>query len=221
MRQAHLPVWTVPAWTPHVGVTRYPATGAFDLGHRAYLGGIIGLQPDGEFSRGVVTLYWTRDPEGTEIVGVQGMHLASAIVSCAELRFLNRGPYLYLTYEAFSGANGLAVKLFATDIGGTQPLLCGDTILIEEVDRTLAASSVATVYPCDYYAGQALLYLDAPAGVKATLYGVNLTDDNRPLDQVGPGRAMLTVPLGTWFVVVWNPTAAPVTYTLAVTPWIT
>ncbi len=209
------------AWTDHAiarDVTRYPATGTVDLREWSYIGGPIGLNPEGPASVGVATFFWTSDPEGAHIVGVQGMHLSSLIVSLAELRLLNRGPYLYLTYEPWSGPNGLAANLFGTTVGGSQPYLIGDTILIDEQDRTLAAGSTETWYPCDYFAGDAQFYLEAPAGVRATVHGADLTNQFWLLDSTGPGGKRTIVPMGTWLVVVHNPTPFAVPYTVSVTP---
>jgi hypothetical protein len=213
------------------GLTRFPATGSFDLAGLPYLGGVIGLNPGGDNtgadnSRGVVTFFWT--VAGGGIVGTQGMPLSSQIVSMAEMRLLNRGPSVYLTYQAFSGTNGLAATFFSTSVGGALPLLCGDTILHEEIDKDMPANTAWAIYPCDYFAGTVGVYFDAVTAdgvpvpsARATFYGTNLTNDDRKLDVVSPGRATVIVPIGTWFVVVWNPTPAPIKYTLSVVPLLT
>ncbi len=221
MNQFGSPFLSIDAWKAHTPVrtvTRYPTTGTYALYDWSYLGGPIGLNPEGEPSRGVVTFYWTADKAGSHIVGVQGMNLSSLIVSMNELRLLNRGPYLYMTYEPFVGPNGLAARLFGTLVGGTQPALLGDTILIDEQDRTLAAGCTETWYPCDYFAGEGRLYLSAPAGCSVSVHGADLTDQFWLLDSMGPGSCSTIFPLGTWLVVVHNPTPAAVSYTVAVTP---
>lgn len=227
------PFLTIPAWTSIPSLKRYPSSGTFDLHDMAYVGGPIGLNPAGDFSRGVVTFYWTIDAAGEHVCGVQGMHLTSSIPSLAELRLPNRGPYLFVTYQPYAGPNPLAASLFGTNVGGKQPLLCGDTILIDEQEKTLAAATLNTavppaivpmllpIYPCDYFAGEVRVYFAAPTGVKATLQGADLTDQFWILEEFGPGRFTTIVPLGTWGIVINNPTLSPITYTLSVTPLIT
>lgn len=212
------PFLAIAAWTNHSGTTRYPSTCTYDLAGEKYLAGVIGLNPAGTPSRGVVTFYWTTDAAGDNIVGTQGMHVSSSIPSMAELRMLNRGPYLHFTYEAFVGPNPLAANLFTTNNGGNQPLLCGDTILIDEQDATLAANTSVPIYPDDYFAGEGRLYLSAPANVKVTIHGVDLTDQFWPLDCVSPGSYTTVFPIGTWLAVVSNSNGSAITYTLAVTP---
>jgi hypothetical protein len=221
----------IAAWTPMSGQNRWPSLGTvdevgrpmrtYDLHSQPYIGGVIGLNPSGDVSRGVITFFWTFDAVGEHIVGTQGMHIASPIPSMAELRLLNRGPFVYMTYQAFSGTNGLSATMFSTDVGGPQPLMCGDTILIEDIDQPVVANATKTIYPCDYFAGQVGVYFDAPPAARATIYGVNLTNDNRKVDVISPGSAITIVPVGTWFVVVWNPTPAPIRYTLAMVPLLT
>lgn len=209
---------SVPAWTNITELTRYPATGTFDLQEQAYLGGIIGLNPAEPYGRGVVTFFWTIDPEGHHIVGIQGMNLAASIVSLNQLRLLNQGPYLYMTYEPFSGPNQLAATLFTTHIGSNTMQIAGDTILIDEQNRPIGPNATETLYPCDYYAGFARFYFQAPRDVSLTIYGADLTDQFWPLDKMSSGSMTTIVPLGTWMVVTHNPTQAPITYTLACTP---
>lgn len=228
---AAAPFMLVDAWNEHAPVrtvTRYPAEGsAYPLREWSHIGGFIGLNPKGPPTRGVATFFWTRDPEGLRIVGVQGMHLTSQIVSNAELRTLGRGPYLYVNYESWMGpdgpdglATGPAADLYGTNAAGAQPYLIGDTILITERDRPLAAATSEAIYPCDYFAGEVQLSFSAPAGVFARVYAADLTDVFYPLGQpMAPGEDRRTiVPMGTWMVVTSNPTGAPIAYTLVVTP---
>lgn len=212
------PLLVVPAWTPMPKQTRYPKTGTYDVSDFAYLGGVIGLNPQGDVSRGVITCFWTLDAAGSQIVGVSGWHLSSLIVSLDQLRRPNLGPYLFLTYETFRGSNPLAATLFGTNCGSPVPSWPGDTILISEAHQPLASNANVTWYPDDYFAGPVRLYLDAPAGVTLTLYGADLTDQFWPLDTLTAGSVTTITPMGTWFVVVSNATAEPITYSVSATP---
>src|SRR4029077_10812884 len=112
----------------------------------------------------------------------------------------------------------LTANLYGTNAGGAQPHLCGDTILIEEMNRSLAANATSTVYPCDYFAGRAKVFFEsASTTARCTFYYDNLTNDSRRCDEIGPGRTEVIVQMGTWFCVVWNASSAAMTYTLAVT----
>lgn len=208
----------VPAWSNISTTTRYPTVGTYDVSDVSNIGGIIGLYSgSGAVSHGVVTFFWTLDSAGTEIVGVQGMNLSSLIVSTNQLRLPNLGPYVYITYKPIIGPNQIAVKLFGTNDSNRLPEIPGDTILIDE-SRTLAAHTAVTFYPDDYYAGWARVYLNAPAGVTATIYGADLTDQFWPLDQLSNGSMTTITPLGTWLVVVYNSNPQSVTYSIEVTP---
>lgn len=233
------PFCCVPAWTSVTSKTRYPEEGTYPV-TMPYLAGPIGLDPGGAEQRGVVTFFWTSDKAGEHIVGVQGMHLSSLIVSMAELRLMNRGPYLHMTHEPFAGANtpggtnALAARLFGAQVGGSKPLLIGDTILIDVQDRTLAGSTAAdpsteTWYPCDYFTGFADFYfeandsnghpLDASSGVRVTLHNYDLTDQAWLVNSFKPGEPRTAIcQLGTWCVVVHNPTSKEITYAMSVTP---
>jgi len=215
------PFLSVNAWTPIGTTTRYPTSGTYDVSTWSHIGGVIGLDPASATSHGVVTLFWTMNADGTGIVGVQGINLNSLIASMNQLRLMNQGPYLYLTYQPFVGPNPLAAQLFGTNIGSLLPELAGDTILVDITSAQLAAYSNATIYPCDYFAGSARVYLSAPAGVTVTLYGADLADQFWPLDSMGPGSMTTIVPMGTWLIVVSNANSAAVTYTVAVTPLVT
>ncbi len=213
------PFLHIPAWTDHTAEVRYPLTGSYSVCEWSHVGGVIGLDPSGAVSHGVLTFLWTMDEAGDQIVGVQGINISSQIVSLNQLRIIHQGPYLHLTYQPFVGANPLAATLFNTTIGSPQPELAGDTILIDEKDRPLAAQTSEAIYPCDYFAGQVRVYLGGPATLKATLYGADLTDQFWPLDIFAANVPVTTiVPLGSWMIVVSNPTPAAATYTLAVTP---
>jgi hypothetical protein len=212
----------VPAWTTmQSGKTRYPDKGTYDLSNFKYLAGQIGLRPDGPAGRGTATFFWTSDAAGDHIVGVQGMPLASLIVSQNQLRIPNQGPYFYMTYQPFSGPSNLAANLFGSNVGSPNQQIPGDTILIDDKDKPLTARTATTIYPDDYFAGSARVYFSAPAGVNATIYGDDLTDQFWPLDSMGSGSMTTIVPLGTWMIVVYNSTSAPVKYTLSVTPSVT
>jgi hypothetical protein len=217
------PFLQIPAWTEHTTMTRYPASGTYDVGDWHYIGGMIGIDPEGPHSRGTVTFFWTSDQGGQNIVGVRSLPLSSAIPSTNELRTMNRGPYLYLTYQPWlghlTGPNRIAATLFGTQTGTSSTeiqLVPGDNILIDEKDRPLTLRE--SIYPAGYYGGEALLYFSAPEGVTATLYGFDLEDKWWPLDafkQSGTYRTV--VPNGVWFVFVHS-TIGPTKYTLAVTP---
>jgi hypothetical protein len=211
----------ISAWTSIGAKTRYPASGTFDLSNYGYIGGIIGLNPSGDLSHGVVTFFWTSDTAGQQIVGVQGMNLSSLIVSTNQLRLPNQGPYLYITYQPFLGPNPLAANLFPTNVGNVLQEIPGDTILIDEANRPLGAYTSTAIYPADYFAGEARLYLSAPAGVTVTLYGADLTDQFWPLDSTTNGSITTVCPMGTWLVVVSNASSSQVQYTVAVTPLLT
>jgi hypothetical protein len=218
------PFLQIPAWTEHAAVTRYPASGAYDVSAWHYIGGMIGIDPEGPHSRGTVTFFWTADPQGNSIVGVRSLPLSSAIPSTNELRTMNRGPYLYLTYQPWfqhlTGPNRIAATLFGTQTGTSSTeiqLVPGDNILIDERDRPLTLRE--SIYPAGYYGGEVQLYFDAPPGVTVTIYGFDLTDQWWPLDSFKqPGTYRTVVPAGTWFAFVYNSTGQPVRYTLAVTP---
>lgn len=212
------PFLEVPAWTPIAAPMRYPATGTFDVSGWRYVGGVFGLNPSGEHSRGTLTLFWTTDADGQHIVGPQGIHHTSLIPSLNQLRLPNQGPYLYAIYHPFVGPNPLHANLFLTDVGHPLQEIPGDTILVDERNRELAAHTSEPIYPCDYFAGGSECYFAAPQDVTAMLYGADLTDQFWPLRPITPGSQRIVTPLGTWFIVVSNANAGPVTYTLAVTP---
>jgi len=212
------PFLQVAAWTNIGATTRYPASGTYDLSDYAYIGGIIGLDPAGQTSRGVVTFFWTTDTAGSHIVGVQGFHLASQIVSTNQIRLPNQGPYLYVIYQPFLGPNPLAINFFGTNVGNALQEIPGDTILIDEQNRTLAPGATATIYPADYFAGEMRLWLAAASGLVVTLYGFDLTDQWWPLDSTGNGSITTVAPMGSWFVFLYNATGSAVTYSVAATP---
>jgi hypothetical protein len=218
------PFLQIPAWTEHATVTRYPATGAYDVSAWHYIGGMIGIDPEGPHSRGTVTFFWTADAQGSQIVGVRSLPLSSAIPSTNELRTLNRGPYLYIKYEPWfrdlPGPHRMAATLFGTNVGvdgAAIQMPPGDNILIDEHDRPLTWREA--IYPAGYYGGEVLLHFHAPPGVEAVLYGFDLTDVWWPLDRFTPGTHRTVVPNGTWFVFVLDTIGGrKVPYTLAVTP---
>lgn len=212
------PVLQLSAWTNISQMTRYPAVGTYNVSSAKYVGGVIGLNPLGPLSHGIVTFFWSSDAAGEQIVGVQGMNLSSQIVSLNQLKVPNLGPYLYLTYQPIIGPNALAVNLFGTNIGTILPEWPGDTILIDEKNQTLAPETATAIYPCDYFAGPVRLSLMAPAGVTVTLYGADLTDHFWPLESLTNGSATTITPMGTWLVVVSNATSGSITYTIAATP---
>jgi hypothetical protein len=213
----------IPAWTEHTTVTRYPASGTYDVREWHYIGGMIGIDHFGPHARGTVTFFWTVDPQGTQIVGVRSLPISSAIFSTNEIRTMNRGPYLYLTYQPWfrdlPGPHKMAMTLFGTNAGLSQTeiqLPPGDNILIDERDRPLPV--MESIYPAGYYGGEVLLYFQAPEGVTATVYGFDLTDQWWPLDEFKrAGSYRTVVPNGVWFVFVHS-TIGPTKYTLAVTP---
>ena len=53
------------------------------------------------------------------------------------------------------------------------PLLCGDTILHEEIDKDMPANTAWAIYPCDYFAGTVGVYFDAVTadGVPVPVHG--------------------------------------------------
>jgi hypothetical protein len=217
------PFVMVPAWTEHTATVRYPASGTYDVKDWHYIGGMAGIDFYGPHSRGTLTFFWTVDAAGTQIVGVRSLPLTSAIFSTAEIRTMNRGPYLYLTYQPWfrdlKGPHRMAMTLFGTNTGLSQAeiqLPPGDNILIDERDRLLPV--VEAIYPAGYYGGEVLLYFSAPEGVTATVYGFDLEDKWWPLDAFkGSGSYRTVVPNGVWFVFVHS-TIGPTKYTLAVTP---
>jgi len=210
------PFLHVPAWAPVVAKTRYPEQGKTYAVDRGYLGGVLGLDPAGGAASGVATFFWTSDEEGRNIVGVQGFSLASLIPSMAQLALPNHGPNLYLTVEPFGGKPApLGCTLFCKDVPRALP---GDTILVDVHGRPLAAQTVETTYPADYYSGFARVYLSAPPDVAVTLYGADLTYQWWPLDSSGPGSFTTILPMGAWMAVVSNPTKRDIEYTLSVTP---
>jgi hypothetical protein len=149
------------------------------------------------------------------------MNLNSLIVSQNLLRMPNQGPYLYMTFKPFVGPCPLAANLFASNVGSSLQEIPADTILTDEKDQTLNARTSTTIYPDDYFAGPVRAYLSAPAGVSATFYGADLTDQFWALDSMGPGSVTTITPMGTWMTVITNNTYAPVKYTLSVTPSVT
>jgi hypothetical protein len=227
---------SAPGWTQVPVETRWPSANAqtttYDVSEYRNVGGAIGLNPEGPVSHGTVTFRWTSDAAGTRQVGVQGIPLTSLIVSNYQLNIPNLGPYLHVEYKPYVGPNPITLNLSGTNVDRTLP---GDTILIEDTDRVVGAQATYTVYPCDYFAGTVGLYFEAvrtemigglPALVpvpdaRATFYAVNLTDDNRKMLAMGPGRATAITPMGTWFCVIWNPLTVPITYTLAAVPLLT
>jgi hypothetical protein len=218
------------------GLAHYPALGSetktYPVSEYRNVGGAIGLDPEGPFSRGTIKFRWTSDAAGERQVGAQGIPMTSLIISNYLLNIPNLGAYLRVEYKPYFGPNPITMNLFGTNVDRTLP---GDTILIEDTDRAVGAQATYTVYPCDYFAGQVSVYFEAVrteviAGVPAlvpvpearvTFYAVNLTDDNRKMLTMGPGRASVITPMGTWFCVVWNPLTVPITYTLAVVPLLT
>jgi hypothetical protein len=219
------PFLQVPAWTEHTTTVRYPASGTYDVSAWHYIGGMIGIDHFGPHARGTVTFFWTVDPAGTQIVGVRSLPLSSAIPSTNELRTMNRGPYLYLTYQPWfqhlTGPNRMAATLFGTQTGTSSveiQLVPGDNILIDERDRPLTLRE--SIYPAGYYGGEVQLYFHAPPGVTVEIYGFDLTDQWWPLDSFAKsGTYRTVVPAGTWFAFIHD-TQGPrdVRYTLAVTP---
>jgi hypothetical protein len=201
---------------------RYPAIDdpngpTYDVGAYRNLAGVIGLDPNGPVSHGMMCFRWTSDAAGERQTGVQGFPLTSLIPSMAQLNLPNLGRYCYVDYTPQVGPNALAVSLFGTQIDRTLP---GDTFLIEDMAQEVVTTK--TIYPADYCAGEVGVFFEASTALaRATIYGVNLTDDSRRLDVLPPGRWRTITPMGTWFVVVWNPTPAPITYTLAMTPLLT
>jgi hypothetical protein len=235
------PFLTIPAWTEHTVVTRYPASGTYDVGQWHYIGGMIGIDHFGPHSRGTVTFFWTADAAGTQIVGVRSLPLSSAIPSTNQIRTMNLGPYLYLTYQPWFrsnmpggvdlvGPHRMAATLFGTDTGlpmtGSDTRLDiqappGDNILIDEQGRKMTWREA--IYPAGYYGGAVLLYFVAPPGVRAVVYGFDLEDKWWPIDSLpGSGTIRTVVPNGTWFVYVYDDyygtTGREIEYTLAVTP---
>lgn len=215
------PFVQIPAWTPIATTTRYPATGTYDVSHAAYLGGVIGLNPSEPYGRGTLTLFWTADAAGLNIIGPQGLALTAGIVSLNQLRLVNQGPYLYFTYKPYAGSSMLAATLFGTNVPSPLPELPADTLLVTE-QHTLAAYTSVGIWPCDYFAGEARWFLQAPEGVYVTLYSVDLEDHFYPTDSMpaGPSR-MTTLQMGAWLIVVSNPTANEVSYVATVTPLLT
>jgi hypothetical protein len=218
------PFLQVPAWTEHTTMTRYPASGTYDVREWHYIGGMIGIDHFGPHSRGTVTFFWAVDPAGTQIVGVRSLPLSSAIFSTNQIRVMNLGPYLFISYQPWfkdlAGPHRMAATLFGTQTGtSSQEIQAppGDNILIDERNRKLPWREA--IYPAGYYGGEVLLYFSAPVGVTATVYGFDLEDKWWPLDHLQQSGTIRTVvPNGTWFVFIYNATGAEVEYTLSVTP---
>lgn len=229
----------VPAWTKLSNKTTYPTSGTYDVSQYRYLGGFVGLEP-GETSAGVVTFDWYKDRAGTELVGVQGLPVSSLIVSTAQLRVPNLGPYVKVTFTPFTqpypekcaaGGCPFAMRLFGTNRPSLLPLIPGDSILIDTVPtpepgvvpkvvpEVVPPETSTAIYPDDYFTGPVRLFLESSPGVTATLYGTDLTGENWPLDKLSASGSTTTfAPFGTWFVVVSNPTTSPAGVTLAATP---
>ena len=215
----------VPAWTPVLNQTWTVQ----DMSGYQNIGGYIGLAPTGvnwqgsgsyPLTVGEITFRWWADPDATQPVGVKGFPLTSLIPSNAQLLLANQGPYLTVQFQAFktdgSGAPaataaGLAMRLFGTNRDATDSLLLGDAILMDEQDRVVPA----TVYPTGYYAGPMLAYLEAPAGVAATLYGFDLECKWWRIARL-PGDPHWEAPFGAWFVYVTG--TAGQKFTLSITP---
>lgn len=216
------PVLDLPGYNHVAELTRWPAAEedppTVDVSSSPYLGGIVGLDPEAAHHTGTVILKWTTDLGGTRQVGTQGIPLTSLIISNAELSIRNRGPYLYMTYQPYTGDSFLTANLFGMDTGDRQLLHCGDTILVEEMNKALGSYTSTAVYPADYFAGDVDVTLWAPEGVTVRLVEVNLTNDNRDCNWMGPGSRRMIVPVGTWFMVISNATPNTIYYTLAVTP---
>jgi hypothetical protein len=217
-------LWSMFGWNTVATKTRYPATGTFDVSSFSHLAGCVGLGPDQtNHCRGALIAYWTSDPEGTHIVGVWGQQLTSLIVSNNILRIPNEGPYLYFTFEPFFGQCQMTVNLFGTNAAHWQSSIPGDTILIDDADPmticTVPPNTVHTTYPCDYFAGDVGIYFDAPAGVQAWVGGFDYLDQMWILDKFpGAGRYRSIVPVGAWFMSIYNTTTATIKYALTVTP---
>lgn len=208
-------------WSGVTTLTRYPATGTYDVSSMQYVGGVMGLDPASGYGFGTMTFFWTSDAAGAHIIGPQGISLASGIPSLAQLRIMNQGPYLYMTYQPFAGVNYLHANLFLTNVSSPLPELPADTILVTEA-HTLASNLSVGIWSADYFAGEAVLFLDAPQGVYLTVYGVDLTGQYWATDTVKPGPGKMTVlPMGAWLVVVSNPTNDAIAYRATVTPLLT
>lgn len=213
------PFLHVNAWTPHASPTRYPAVGTYDVSEWSYVRGNIGLDPAGPWSAGVLTFVWTWDEDGEWVAGIEAMHLTSLIVSQNEPHLETRGPHLFLIYAPFFGPNALAASLAGSNAQSRFRELPGDTILVDEKDKILPPNGTATIYPCDYFAGEGLLWLSSSPGVVAWVYGFDLTNQNWPLVSTGSGSVKAVLPMGSWFVFVYNTNqqeSAP--YSVSVTP---
>ena len=221
-------IFNVPAWTPQSTLLRMPATGATCIGDYAYLGGSAGLNPNGDTSRGTLTLKWTTDAFASQEIGNQSLPLASLIVSQNQLRLPNLGPCVYLTYTPYVGTNGLALTLSGTNAASPWPEIAGDTILIDAT-LTIPPNTSVGVYPDDYFAGQVRFAIncDQPNGY-VSVYARDLTDQYWWLDATPTGLAANTTgaitsaaPLGTWWTVASNASANQATCRLSATPLLT
>jgi hypothetical protein len=193
----------------------------FDLRLYKRVGGVIGLEDDlSTIQFGNVDLRFFKDPDGTKPTGVMGLPVTNLIVSLAELSLPKQGPYMRVEFEPFVGVCRLGFRLFGTNTESNLVLQAPDNMLVTEKDKTLAANTSTTVYPADYFAGEALVYLNAQPWVTARIVAFDLTCVQYDVDVpvIGGTSRTITMPFGAWAVVVSNHSESPADYGVTVTP---
>lgn len=208
----------VAAWTIVDVPTRFPASGTYDTDGNAFLSGILGLNPNGPYAAGTAIVYWTEDVAGTVIVGSQGIPLTSQIPSAGQFAIPNQGPRYYVQYIPLSGPNALRASLRSSTTPSALPEIPPDTLLITERDQTIGPNQAVMIYPADYFAGEVQLALWAPAGITATLWGMDLTGQWFPVVATTNGSKTAIAPMGTWGVVIDSANAPGGTYSITATP---
>lgn len=168
--------WDGPSILDHTGAVPGGgpvSSGILEASRYGYIGGII--QANNPSVK--VTLEWFLDAAGTILLAKRTLWLAVNITNPAQLRVPNLGPWVRVSTNKASGEYTLTAHLFLTNRTHPCELIPSESLLINTVP-TIATAGEVTIFPTDYFAGPAWLWIETGAG--AGQFILNRTEGTPP-----------------------------------------
>jgi hypothetical protein len=193
-------------------------TPVLDVSRYAYLGGY-----DAVGTREVqVTFDWYTDSGGVNNCGTRTLVLSPSIVSPAQYRLPNLGPFVQVSYLLLAAPNWLhTCVLFGTNRVHPLELIPSSPVLIDVQNAAIGATTTIISYPSDYYAGPIQVAAEcSQAGTVSINYetagAVWDVQDFYLLTAGAWLETTIATPPGAWRIAVRNTAAAAGTYYLIV-----
>ena len=199
------------------------ASPILDVSRSGYLGGYL----TGSGVGAIFTATWYIDAAGTIPIGTRAFVLIDNILSEAQVRLPNLGPFVQLALDPLTNGNfSYSAQVFGTNRVHPLEFIPSHAALIEETNTPVPATSTLFYYPQDYYSGPVQVYTSPTGAVTVAIqlidplgnwYNTTLYTVAANANDTREGIA----PPGAWRMAVVNGGGSSVNISLAVTPSMT